>query len=164
MDYNEWKSSIMERYDLSESTDEFYWPENDNFTKLTEPFVNVNDNVFCCKTLGAYDDKEELESFIENSSNIGILYIVKNTTTNQYRIRVIDFDNDKLSPISVEDYYENNKKNFTGPSATTFDELKEKVNDIKYLDFIFIKRATNYNGNYNISIVKVLTDGNMIYV
>lgn len=163
MTYNEWKSKISE----SIVDVEFYWPESNNFEKLTKSFLRKNDSVYKCKTLGAVNE-EEVEDFIENSDNIGIYYIKKTDHFDyKFYIRLIDFNNDELSPVTVEDYFLANEEELTNAS-TTVDEIREKVDKVEGLDLIFIKKMKKKRtpdiDTMHIFIVSELTDGNMIYV
>lgn len=174
MTYDEWKSYITEKININtqkiisnDPTTKFYWPESNNFKKLTEPFAKENNNVFKCYTTG-FSTSEEIENFIENSNNIGIYYIAKYIDDPLYKfhMRFIDFDNHGLTGISAEEYYQQNKEEFFNCN-TTIKNIKEQMNDIENLDFIYIQRRKaidSENSALSLYIETELTDGNMIYV
>lgn len=166
MNYEDWKLSILKKIQSDTQGGlnlELYWPESNNFKKINSPFVRENNKIYCCKTLGA-STQEEVENFIENSSNIGIYYIEKsNDLTYGFKIRVIDFDQDELTGVTVEDFYEKNSKELSS-ATTTIEEIKEKMSEVKDLDFIYVKTRKKINSDPTLCIQKFVTDGDMIYV
>lgn len=168
INYYEWKSYILKKinntnYVIGDNKyTEFYWPESDNFEKLTELFIEKNNNVFKCYTLG-FTTSEEIEKFIENSDNIGIYYITKSDNDTRYKflMRFIDFDKPGLQRKSAEEFYQNDKEELSNGN-TTIEDIKTQMSKVNGLRFIYVKRKSPESSNLRIE--RELTDGEFIYV
>jgi hypothetical protein len=153
---------------VSKVTFEPYFPQSLNFLPVKSPCFMVNDKVHSVETR-RFKDESELETYLDNTPNIGLYYAGRSTEASSFFVaRIAHIDTDHLSPLTIEEFYEKHKDVLHEANAEcgTLEGLKsqmQKVNGLGMIQYL-TKFIAGVGQPISIRIKNLITDGSFVYL
>ena len=152
---------------VSKVTFEPYFPESLNFLPVTSPCFVVNERVYGVETR-RFKDESELETYLDNTPNVALFYTGRSTEANVFVARIANIDTDHLSPLTIEEFYENHKDTLheANVDCGTLAGLKSQMGKVNGLGMIqyLTKFISGVGQPISLRIENLITDGSFVYL
>ena len=161
MTYEQWQEHITETWKL----DNFYWPENRNFTPLDNRVFSDDSGVYSA-TAYSFKDTAQLEKYLADTDNVALLHATIEENGVIARMVHLGFSQERLEPITIEDFVKQHDLLSSNEKFGTAQGLQEQISEMSD-DYGLIFYAQKCQNDFGPGIVigKVVADRKgMLYV
>ena len=161
MTYEQWQEHITETWKL----DNFYWPENRNFTPLVNRVFSDDSGVYSATTY-SFKDTAQLEKYLADTDNVALLHATIEENRVIARMVHLGSSQERLEPITVEKFVEQYNLMSSNEKFGTAQGLQEQISDMTDdYGLIFYARKSQNAFGPGFAIESVVADRKgMLYV